>query len=74
MHPHILCKHKLLFWMQLIAINRLTALVQSYQIVMFLCTDIVTPTLLYKNDLLIILTPNAFQSKVPMIKILLPTS
>jgi len=25
-HPHILCKHKLLFWMRLIAINRLTAL------------------------------------------------
>jgi len=25
--PHILCKHKLLFWMRLIAINRLTALV-----------------------------------------------
>jgi len=24
--PHILCKHKLLFWMRLIAINRLTAL------------------------------------------------
>jgi len=21
-HPHILCKHKLLFWMRLIAINR----------------------------------------------------
>jgi len=26
-HPHILCKHKLLFWMRLIAINRLTALI-----------------------------------------------
>ncbi len=25
-HTHILCKQKLLFWMQLIAINRLTAL------------------------------------------------
>jgi len=25
-HPHILCKQKLLFWKQLIAINRLTAL------------------------------------------------
>jgi len=25
-HPHILCKHKLLFWKRLIAINRLTAL------------------------------------------------
>jgi len=25
-HPHILCKHKLLFGMRLIAINRLTAL------------------------------------------------
>jgi len=25
-HPHILCKHKLLFWMRLIAINHLTAL------------------------------------------------
>jgi len=25
-HAHILCKHKLLFWMRLIAINRLTAL------------------------------------------------
>jgi len=24
--PHILCKHKLLFWMRLIAINCLTAL------------------------------------------------
>jgi len=29
-HPHILCKHKLLFWMQLIAINRLTALIYIY--------------------------------------------
>jgi len=28
-HPHKLCKHKPLFWMQLIAINRLTALVKS---------------------------------------------
>jgi len=26
-HPHILCEHKLLFWMRLIVINRLTALV-----------------------------------------------
>jgi len=26
MHQHILCKHKLLFWMRLIPINRLTAL------------------------------------------------
>jgi len=26
-HPGILCKHKLLFWMRLIAINRLTALI-----------------------------------------------
>jgi len=26
-HPHILCKHKLLFWLRLIAINHLTALV-----------------------------------------------
>jgi len=26
-HPHILCKLKLLLWMQLIAINRLTALI-----------------------------------------------
>jgi len=26
-HPHILCKHKLLFWMRLIATNRLTALI-----------------------------------------------
>jgi len=26
-HPHILCKHKLLFWMRLIAINCLTGLV-----------------------------------------------
>jgi len=26
-HPHILYKHKLLFWMRLIAINRLTALI-----------------------------------------------
>jgi len=25
-HPHILCKHKLLFWMRLITINRLKAL------------------------------------------------
>jgi len=25
--PHILCKHKLLFWMRLIAINRLTPLI-----------------------------------------------
>jgi len=25
-HPHILCKHKPLFWMRLIANNRLTAL------------------------------------------------
>jgi len=25
-HPHILCKLKLLFWMRLIAINHLTAL------------------------------------------------
>jgi len=25
-HPNILCKHKLLFWMRLIAINHLTAL------------------------------------------------
>jgi len=29
-HPHILCKHKLLFWMRLIAINRLTALIIIY--------------------------------------------
>jgi len=28
-HPHTLCKHKLLFWMRLIAINRLTALKSS---------------------------------------------
>jgi len=28
-HPFILCKHKLLFWMRLIAINHLTALLQS---------------------------------------------
>jgi len=27
-HPHILCKHKLLFWMRLIAMNRLTALIK----------------------------------------------
>jgi len=26
--PHILCKHKLLSWMRLIAINRFTALCQ----------------------------------------------
>jgi len=26
-HPQTLCKHKLLFWMRLIAINRLTALI-----------------------------------------------
>jgi len=30
-HPHILCKHKLLFWMRLCAINRLTALLSSMQ-------------------------------------------
>jgi len=29
-HPHILFKHKLLFWMRLIAIIRLTALVFIY--------------------------------------------
>jgi len=29
-HPHILCKHKLLFWMRLITINRLTALIYIY--------------------------------------------
>jgi len=27
----MLCKHKLLFWMRLIAINRLTALILTYQ-------------------------------------------
>jgi len=26
-HTHILCKHKLLFWMRFIAINRLTVLI-----------------------------------------------
>jgi len=26
-HPHILCKHKLLFWMRLIAINGLISLI-----------------------------------------------
>jgi len=26
-HTHILCKHKLLFWMRLITINRLTDLI-----------------------------------------------
>jgi len=26
-HPYLLCKHKLLFWMRLITVNRLTALV-----------------------------------------------
>jgi len=30
-HPHILCKHKLLFWMRLIAINRLTALLIAFK-------------------------------------------
>jgi len=28
-HPHIFCKHKLLFWMQLIAINCLTGLIYN---------------------------------------------
>jgi len=28
-HPHILCKQKRLFWMWLIVINHLTALVKS---------------------------------------------
>ncbi len=28
-YTHILCKQKLLFWMQLITINRLTALIKS---------------------------------------------
>jgi len=27
-HPHILSKHKLLFWTRLISINRLTALLK----------------------------------------------
>jgi len=34
-HPHILCEHKLLFWIQLIAINRLTALIVSMVVVWF---------------------------------------
>jgi len=28
LYTHILCKHKLLFWMRLIAINRFPAIVQ----------------------------------------------
>jgi len=31
-HPHILCKHKLLFWMRLITINRLTALKKAFKV------------------------------------------
>ncbi len=29
-HIHILCKQKLLFWMRLIVINRLTALIRIH--------------------------------------------
>jgi len=28
-HTHVLCKHRLLFWMRLIVINRFTALVKN---------------------------------------------
>ncbi len=37
-HTHILCKQKLLFWMRLIAINRLTALDFSYSLWHFIHT------------------------------------
>ncbi len=34
-YTHVLCKQKLLLWMQLIAINRLTALIILYYIILY---------------------------------------
>jgi len=58
-HPHILCKRKIVFWMRLIASNNLTALNRIFSF--FPTFDISTFKLLYLTLISVLIAVNGFK-------------